>query len=351
MKSQMEKQILGCLVGGAMGDTLGRPVEGWDYDRIVEEYGLIEDPFADLKTAPDQLFAQDVGTDDTSLAQILCRTYLDKRGRVSPEDYSAAWLEQMDVKYYWYCMSNSYELLRSGMSARTVGGMNIVTGSGLMSVNPVAIYNACDPERAYYDAVELTSMFQRGVSIFSAGTVAAAIAEALSPDATCDSVLETAVRWAPSEPVKTFDYSSSYNMRDAVSLAVETGLKYSDPLKMREEAYNKLIHFQSFDCRETMLLAFAVFAAAKGDTQKAIIGGANIGRDTDTISSIVGQLCGALNGLDSIPADWLDIFMKLPPAGAFVSVASEMAELLNKKARREKDISETILQNTKKREM
>ncbi|HIE26865.1 TPA: ADP-ribosylglycohydrolase family protein [Candidatus Poribacteria bacterium] len=27
----------GCLAGGAIGDNLGRPVEGWNYDRIEME--------------------------------------------------------------------------------------------------------------------------------------------------------------------------------------------------------------------------------------------------------------------------------------------------------------------------
>ena len=32
-------QIRGCLVGGAIGDALGYPVEFWDEQKIIERYG------------------------------------------------------------------------------------------------------------------------------------------------------------------------------------------------------------------------------------------------------------------------------------------------------------------------
>jgi ADP-ribosylglycohydrolase len=339
----LESKTTGCLAAGAIGDTLGRPTEGWDYDRIAAEYGVIDDPFRDLKLAPDQLFPDDIGTDDTALALILCRAYLAKGGRVSPEDYAEAWLEQIEPRYYWYCMANTYELLRAGHSARTTGALNIVTGSGLMSVNPIAIYNAGDPERAYHDALELTSMFQRGLSVIVAGVTAAGMAEAFRPGATADSVIEAAIRLAPDEPVPTYNHRDPDNLRDALTEAVEIGRRHADPLEMRPEVCQKLLQYQSFDCQETMLLTYAVFAAAAGETRAGIVGGANIGRDTDTIASLVGQLSGALNGLDSLPDDWLETFLKLPGGRDLVAVGAEMAELVRMRARSDAAIAETVL--------
>jgi len=34
------KKVLGCLAIGAIGDNLGRPVEGWHYKNIIEKYGV-----------------------------------------------------------------------------------------------------------------------------------------------------------------------------------------------------------------------------------------------------------------------------------------------------------------------
>jgi len=35
--------IYGCLIGGAIGDALGAPVEGWYYTEIREKYGRLEE--------------------------------------------------------------------------------------------------------------------------------------------------------------------------------------------------------------------------------------------------------------------------------------------------------------------
>ena len=37
-----------------------------------------------------------------------------------------------------------------------------------------------------------------------------------------------------------------------------------------------------------------------------MVAAATTGGDTDTIASIGGALCGALRGIEAIPADWLE---------------------------------------------
>jgi ADP-ribosylglycohydrolase len=334
-------KIQGCLVAGAIGDTLGRPTEGWDYGRIAEEYGLLDDPFP--RDASGAALVEDLGTDDTALARILCTAYLDKGGRVGPEDYARAWLEQMDLRQYWYCMTSTHELLSAGLPARMTGGMNIVSGAGLMSVNPVAIFHAGDPDAAFHDAVELTSMFQRGLSVLTAGVVAAGMAEALRPGASWESTIEAALRLAPTEPVTTFDTRPHDNLRDSLREAVELGRRYDDPYALREEANRTLTRHQSFDCEETMLLSFALFAAARGDVRAGIVGGANVGRDTDTIASIVGQLTGALNGMEGIPTEWREQALQLPGGRTLVSVGREMGELVLRTAKRDAETARCVL--------
>jgi len=36
---ELKDRVLGCMVGGAVGDALGYPVEFWNYDTILNEYG------------------------------------------------------------------------------------------------------------------------------------------------------------------------------------------------------------------------------------------------------------------------------------------------------------------------
>ena len=47
--------------------------------------------------------------------------------------------------------------------------------------------------------------------------------------------------------------------------------------------------------------------AAKGKIVDGICAAVNIGNDTDTVATMVGGILGALNGVDSMPQDYLTV--------------------------------------------
>lgn len=49
-----EDRFLGCLLGMAIGDALGRPLRGMTADEIVRKHGVIQGYIADADTTPDQ---------------------------------------------------------------------------------------------------------------------------------------------------------------------------------------------------------------------------------------------------------------------------------------------------------
>lgn len=340
--SRLKDKVLGCLMAGAIGDTLGRPAEGWEYPDIVARHGVLDNPFPEWEDSRLKDVFGDVGTDDTALGQILCQAYLKKGKRISPEEYAEAWLAHMNPSVFWYCMVSPYELLQRGYSPRGLGAGNMLTGSGLMAVNPIGIFNAGDPEQAYLDTLELVSMWQRDLSVLTGAILAAGMAEAMRPSATADSVMEAAIRVAPPEPFITYNKRDLDNLRDALIQAAEIGRKYTDPLALRAEAYEKLLQYQAMDPQETLVLTYAIFVAARGDTRLAIIGGANMGRDADTLGSLDGQLCGALNGASSLPKEWVEPFMHLRGARAMVHTAERMAELVKARAERDRIIAGNV---------
>jgi ADP-ribosylglycohydrolase len=325
------KKVYGCLAAGAIGDQLGRPAEGWHYRDIEAKKGRLTDPWeaSDRTKGGDRSFQ--IGTDDTALGQILCHAYIQKGGRITVEDYARQWLKEMQPTKFFHCMRNTYELLKKGCSPRVTGAFNIVTGSGLMAINPVAIYNACDPDAAYADALDIASMFQRDLDMFIPGVIAAAIAEAFRPRATVDSVLETAIRLAPAEPMVTFNQRRFNNLKDALIRAVEIGASYSDVFAAREALYAEMLQYAPIDPQEVFALTFGVFKASRGDTEQAMLGGANIGRDADTISSLNGQLCGALNGIDSVPRRWVKGLQASNDAPKFLQTVQDMTNLVWKR--------------------
>jgi hypothetical protein len=56
---------------------------------------------------------------------------------------------------------------------------------------------------------------------------------------------------------------------------------------------------------EAVGLAFGVLAAARGKFEDAVLGGVNVGRDTDTIAAIAGAIAAARAGLGVIPEKWV----------------------------------------------
>ena len=65
-----------------------------------------------------------------------------------------------------------------------------------------------------------------------------------------------------------------------------------------------------------------------------MLGGANIGRDADTISSLNGQLCGALNGIESVPRRWVEGLERSAGAAGFLQTARGMTELVQERLAR-----------------
>ena len=43
------------------------------------------------------------------------------------------------------------------------------------------------------------------------------------------------------------------------------------------------------------------------EARSAILAGVNLGRDCDCISYVAAGLTGAMNGIESVPAEWVEI--------------------------------------------
>ena len=318
---------------GAIGDNLGRPAEVMDYQEVEAKLGRLEDPWAGVEGG-DTAF--ELGTDDTALGQILSHCYIERGGPISVEDYGRSWLREMEPASFFYCLRNTYELLKMGYSARVTGGLNIVTGSGLMAISPVGIFNLGDPERAYVDGLNMASLVQRDLDMFIPGVFAAAVAEAMRPGSTCDRVIETAIRIAPSQSIVTFDKRDPDNLQDTLIQAVEIASRYPDVFSAREGLYEHCLQYKFVDPQEVFALAFGIFKASRGDSHAAVVGAANTGRDADTIASLNGQLCGALNGVESISHEWLEGLQRSRSYPGLIDTAVRMTTLVIKRIREER---------------
>ena len=83
--SALYKRILGCLLGGLIGDAMGAPVEGWDYRSIAEAYGEVAD------------FSGE-GTDDSLIKGLLCKALIEHDGEITADEFAQAFLDNITEK-------------------------------------------------------------------------------------------------------------------------------------------------------------------------------------------------------------------------------------------------------------
>src|SRR5689334_16192077 len=212
------ERITGALVGAAVGDALGGPVEGYTPEQIVERHGgrihgIVGPWHGDAwRTArPVAPYHKGDGhvTDDTLMTHALVRVYAAVRDHL--DAYAIAehlvpdlmsnprWIPELEAEALplqrvflaekWLVARLHY----GHVDPREAGVGNIVNCGAAMYMAPVGIANAGDPEGAYAEAIDIASAHQSSYGREAAGVFAAAVAAAMVPGATTSGVVEAAI--------------------------------------------------------------------------------------------------------------------------------------------------------------
>jgi ADP-ribosylglycohydrolase len=171
----------------------------------------------------------------------------------------------------------------------------------LMMIHPIGIINACDPQTAAMDALDVCQTIQSSLISFtpdSAAAIAAAIAEAFKPQATVDSIIEAGKAYV------------NENIGQIIDECIGYVKQVPDMLEVRELYWKRFGGRVPTDSLEVVGESFAMFFLTKGDPKQCMIAGSSLGRDTDCIASIAGAIAGAFRGIDAIPRDWVQICQK-----------------------------------------
>lgn len=326
--------VRGCLYGLAVGDALGGSTEGYPPEVIRERFGGwvtdIVGPFLeDWQTArPVSPFHKGDGhiTDDTLMTLALANVYLKVRDHLSAFDIAdylvpeiadkvifIPELERETVLVNRLFYAEKYLLLRlrhAHIDPREAGVGNVVNCGAAMYMAPVGIINAGNPSGAYGEAIEIAGAHQSSFGREAAGVMAAAVAEALRPDATVNSVIEVCLelahdgtRAAILAVTEAAGTCSSWEeaipvLRDAVRPFDTVGEAYRTPdLDARKPSRRNAI--------EELPVALGMLKATGGDYTSTVLGGVNYGRDSDSIAQMGGAVAGALHGEGVVPHHWL----------------------------------------------
>lgn len=287
--SELLHKVYGCLLGGLIGDAMGAPVECLTYQEIEEKHGWVNT-------------FEGAGTDDSAVKLIIIRALMKNGGHITCDELAESFLNNREFYDLFYIpVRNMFHKLEEGIVPPLEAGYgNMQSSSSAMSISPMGIINAGNPRQAALETFDVAVLVHSGPSGFcrdAACAMAAAVAQALVPGTTVEEVLEAATRY--------LHQKSAQVMIEQIQSAVERAKRLGDYKAFRESYNQDRLHCVISDSRETVPAAFALFCLADGDPVKAIEYGANFGRDTDTIGSMVGALCGAFKGIEGLKPEWV----------------------------------------------
>ncbi|WP_328583741.1 ADP-ribosylglycohydrolase family protein [Streptomyces sp. NBC_00370] len=333
MKLTLEDRVTGCLVGAAVGDALGGPVEGWSPEQITERHGgrvrgIVGPFYENWRTArPIAPYHKGDGyvTDDTLMTHALVRVYGTVRDHL--DAYSVAdhlvpdligtprWIPELEAEALplqriflaekWIVARLHY----GHVDPREAGVGNIVNCGAAMYMAPVGVVNAGNPAAAYTEALEVAAPHQSSYGREAAGVFAAAVAAAFRPGATPRSVVDDALALAKDGTraaieavcevaVKHDDFESALApLREAVAPFDTVGPEYRQPsLGARRPSRLHSI--------EELPVALGMLLVGGGDFHDTVLGAVNYGRDCDSIATMGGAIAGVLGGAAGVPAEW-----------------------------------------------
>jgi len=353
LRNELFKKIHGCNVGGYVGAALGEPsrrcgggifdcyrglsgpIEGAHYRVIDETLGKPVDKMlpqvkawvggeipqigyeasgwrtlrwhnGPLFRVPALNYPPGTNEDGGERKWLVMKAIFEKGGRINKEDLRRSWLKYVNPEWFGYHLlprdKCTYENMKK-FPASEVGKYDRWPGNVdcLMMIHPIGIINACDPQGAAEDALDVCQTIQSSLISYApdaAAAIAAGIAEAFNPGATVESIIEAAKKYVDE------------NIGQVIDECLGFARQAPDILEVRELFWKRFGGRVPTDSLEVVGESFAVFWITKGDPKQSMIAGASLGRDADCVASIAGAIAGALKGIDAIPQEWVEICQK-----------------------------------------
>jgi poly(ADP-ribose) glycohydrolase ARH3 len=285
------RRFAGCLLGVAVGDALGQPVEAFPAERLRREFGEIRDFMPGDPRLPMPLGAGQ-WTDDTQMMLDIARSII-RCGRVDPADIAREFVadhEAQGIRFSGFTVKYSLQRLRKGIPWERSGLSDEQTaGNGsAMRVAPVGLLYGQNPEGVVEDA-RLSSIITHrhpeavAGAVVVAYLVARATAGTLQPNTILDETL------AVLGPCRVAD-----NLRRAQELLDQDVETASALRTLGTTGY--VVH--------TVAAAVYCFLQTPDDFERAVIAAVMGGEDADTTAAVTGAISGAYNGEEAIPSRW-----------------------------------------------
>ena len=343
-RSYLYDKILGCLVTAGMGDAIGAPSEAMSSIEIIKKYGGRIETFIDGSKNRYSLGNHIAEiTDDTTQMYEMAKAVAHCGGKLTVKaaaDALIAWSEGYP-KFYPGSAGPTTLLvikeLKDGKDPLEVGMASGeyfrgTTNGAVMRVAAAGLVFPGNWQSALENAIVMCTPSHATQHAFAgAAAVSCGIAEALRPAPDMLAIIKACI-WGAKQGEKrgleTARKACGAGVAPMILRAVKAALN-CDSMPEAEEMIERQVG-NDVSVQASVASAVGLFAAANGDPVKTILGGANIGGDTDTIACIAGMLAGTYKGFSALPESWWLQFKQVNSMMDFEDISRQLALIAEK---------------------
>lgn len=325
MKNISLEKYTGCLLGGAIGDALGAPVEFMSLEAIRSTYG--ENGIRDFVEFPGKIGEF---TDDTQLtlftAEALIRahhraslkgtggglntiayhSYLRwlytqdyKVDKIRPDVFKNGWLINQKELYKKRAPGNTCLTALSGGNAGTMENpVNNSKGCGtVMRVAPVGLFFHGDNKSAFKVACDLSAITHgHPTAWLSAGVLASVIAD-LAKGLKLEKSINNAIK-----------ILGTCDGREETLKSVLRCLDLYNSTKNNKNPDPRIIETLGGGWVADEALAISLYCSLmyENDFKSGVLSAVNHSGDSDSTGAITGNILGVINGESAIPKKWIE---------------------------------------------
>ena len=305
--TRLEK-IVGCLLGGAIGDALGAGIEFDSINGIRDQFGpegvtsftpayghqapITDDTQMTLFTAEGLRQSLSIGSDPTDSVWVAYQRWLRTQQVSSPDQTSIEEGLASDRRLYSRrapgntCLS----ALEGGIPGSVENLINDSKGcGGVMRAAPAGIY-ATSAQDAYTVGCEVAALTHTHPTGWTAAGAFAALVQGLLSGLTKEEALNQAINIAEADP-------------EAVEVVAKLGVagELSKLKKLSPEQIETL--GAGWVAEEALAIAVCCFMSDRSPRSQMLLS-VNHSGDSDSTGAILGNLIGAHQGQQALPTEW-----------------------------------------------
>jgi ADP-ribosylglycohydrolase len=299
-RASAKDRFLGCVLGQAIGDALGMPVECWEPERIRASHGWIDRYLPRRDDQGGILVPAGEFTGDTEMAVCHIESLISSGGLIDPEGVGVRLVRMYNGESRRFLGRTTLAALaaadQSGDFQAGISG-DWPPGNGAATrVAPIGLLHALGRFNA--------EVYTR--EVLRAGLITHSHPESLNGAlAFAFAVRLLVAREAPPEVL--LDEVLAFIDEDPVAERVRQARRLLGPPRGFEQDLANLQRIgTSSYVAETVAAALYCFARHPDDFRQAVLTAVNAGGDADTIAGMTGALSGAYLGAAALPTELVD---------------------------------------------